>query len=161
MPSSDEPSLPSGPEGAAPASAGPGRRGRRTRAPARSREAVRGKVRPHDPFELIRWLALSQPDPRKALAELVQNSLDAGASRRRGCRTGMTISDDPSKTLDLDRDLPTSRDDAQALRRAKALAPLDLSGYLRFLAQVPSAPRSPRRERNTRPDQPFDLTRAW
>lgn len=36
-------------------------------------------MRPHDPFELIRWLALSQPDPRKALAELVQNSLDAGA----------------------------------------------------------------------------------
>lgn len=33
----------------------------------------------HDPFELVRWLALSQPDPRKALAELVQNSLDAGA----------------------------------------------------------------------------------
>jgi hypothetical protein len=34
-------------------------------------------VRVHDPFELIRWLAYSQPDPRKALAELVQNSLDA------------------------------------------------------------------------------------
>ncbi len=41
---------------------------------------MRGKLRPHDPFELIRWLALSQPDPRKALAELVQNSLDAGAT---------------------------------------------------------------------------------
>ena len=38
-----------------------------------------GRVRVHDPFELIRWLALSQPDPRKALAELVQNSLDARA----------------------------------------------------------------------------------
>ena len=38
-----------------------------------------GQVRVHDPFELIRWLALSQPDPRKALAELVQNSLDANA----------------------------------------------------------------------------------
>lgn len=34
---------------------------------------LRGKVRAHDPFELIRWLAMSQPDPRKALAELVQN----------------------------------------------------------------------------------------
>ena len=42
-------------------------------------EATRGRLKPHDPFELIRWLALSQPDPRKALAELVQNSLDAGA----------------------------------------------------------------------------------
>lgn len=39
----------------------------------------KGRLQVHDPFELIRWLALSQPDPRKALAELVQNSLDAGA----------------------------------------------------------------------------------
>lgn len=43
--------------------------------------SLRGRVRAHDPFELIRWLAMSQPDPRKALAELVQNSLDAGAKR--------------------------------------------------------------------------------
>jgi hypothetical protein len=42
-----------------------------------------GKVRVHDPFELVRWLALSQPDPRKALAELVQNSLDANAKNVR------------------------------------------------------------------------------
>ena len=44
-----------------------------------SRDVEKGRVRVHDPFELIRWLALSQPDPRKALAELVQNSLDAEA----------------------------------------------------------------------------------
>lgn len=50
---------------------------------ARDTDAVRGRVRAHDPFELIRWLALSQTDPRKALAELVQNSLDAGATRVR------------------------------------------------------------------------------
>jgi hypothetical protein len=37
------------------------------------------KLRPADPFALIRWLARSQSDPRKAVAELVQNSLDAGA----------------------------------------------------------------------------------
>ena len=68
--------------------------GRSTRAvrPTKSLSArlapgeVRGKLRPHDPFELIRWLALSQPDPRKALAELVQNSLDAGARRIRVTR---------------------------------------------------------------------------
>jgi hypothetical protein len=48
--------------------------------------ALRGKLRAHDPFELIRWLALSQPDPRKALAELVQNSLDAGARQVRVTR---------------------------------------------------------------------------
>ncbi len=54
------------------------------KSPSKSRHvAARGRVRPHDPFELIRWLAYSQPDPRKALAELVQNSLDAGASRVR------------------------------------------------------------------------------
>lgn len=46
----------------------------------------KGKLRVHDPFELIRWLALSQTDPRKALAELVQNSLDAGASSIRVTR---------------------------------------------------------------------------
>ncbi len=45
-----------------------------------------GKVRVHDPFELVRWLALSQSDPRKAMAELVQNSLDAGARRIRVTR---------------------------------------------------------------------------
>ena len=43
-------------------------------------DAVRGMLKARDPFELIRWLAYSQPDPRKALAELVQNSLDASAT---------------------------------------------------------------------------------
>ena len=53
-------------------------------APARARrpkDQIVGKLRAADPFELIRWLARSQPDPRKALAELVQNSIDAGARR--------------------------------------------------------------------------------
>ena len=40
-----------------------------------------GKVRAKDPFDLIRMIGLSQTDPKKAVAELVQNSLDAGASR--------------------------------------------------------------------------------
>lgn len=47
----------------------------------RPRDTIVGKLRAADPFELIRWLARSQPDPRKALAELVQNSIDAGAHR--------------------------------------------------------------------------------
>ena len=37
------------------------------------------RLRPADAFDLIRWLARTQSDPRKAVAELVQNSLDAGA----------------------------------------------------------------------------------
>src|ERR1700680_545581 len=49
------------------------------RRPRRRQDVETGRLRVHDPSELIRWLALSQPDPRKALAELVQNSLDAGA----------------------------------------------------------------------------------
>lgn len=39
------------------------------------------KLKPADPFDLIRWLARSQSDPRKAVAELVQNSIDANARR--------------------------------------------------------------------------------
>jgi hypothetical protein len=38
-------------------------------------ESVR--LQPADPFDLIRLLAQSQSDPRKAVAELVQNSIDA------------------------------------------------------------------------------------
>lgn len=43
--------------------------------------ARRGRIKPADPFDLIRWLARSQADPRKAVAELVQNSIDAGAKK--------------------------------------------------------------------------------
>ncbi len=39
----------------------------------------RVRLRPENPFDLIRLLARSQTDPRKAVAELVQNSLDANA----------------------------------------------------------------------------------
>ncbi len=41
----------------------------------------RVKLKPHDSFDLIRLLARSQSDARKAVCELVQNSLDAGAER--------------------------------------------------------------------------------
>lgn len=85
-----------------------GRRGGRR--PRAHPDAVRGRVRPKDPFELIRWLALSQTDPRKALAELVQNSLDAGArnvvvTRRRGAGAPhLRIADDGEGVLpDLPR----------------------------------------------------------
>jgi hypothetical protein len=67
--------------------------------------AITGNLKPADPFELIRWLARSQNDPRKALAELVQNSLDAGAgrvqiirARERGATT-LHVVDDGSGVL--------------------------------------------------------------
>ena len=43
--------------------------------------ARRVRLKPHDSFDLIRLLARSQSDARKAVGELVQNSLDAGARR--------------------------------------------------------------------------------
>lgn len=55
--------------------------GRAPRKGALPSDVVKGRLKAHDPFELIRWVAFSQTDPRKALAELVQNSLDADAGR--------------------------------------------------------------------------------
>ncbi len=73
-------------------------------------DAVRGMLKARDPFELIRWLAYSQPDPRKALAELVQNSLDAGAAAIRVTRLreegapGLRIFDDGGGVIpEMDR----------------------------------------------------------
>ena len=70
----------------------------------------------------------------------------------------MKLSDPSSLELDLDRDLPTTADDVLALRRAKSLAPLDLEGYLHFLAQLPApAIQRPRSKRSTEADEPFEL----
>jgi hypothetical protein len=76
----------------------------------RASDVVTGQLRVHDPFELIRWLALSQPDPRKAVAELVQNSLDAGARsirltrvRERGVPMMKIVDDGEGVIPELDR----------------------------------------------------------
>jgi hypothetical protein len=50
----------------------------RARSPSQAQTVL---LKPADPFDLIRWLARSQSDPRKAVAELVQNSIDAQARR--------------------------------------------------------------------------------
>lgn len=63
------------------------------------------RLRPADPFDLIRWLARSQGDPRKAVAELVQNSLDANARkvtvelRRIGAAPALVVTDDGDGVL--------------------------------------------------------------
>src|SRR5262245_52922779 len=74
------------------------------------RSASRLKLQPADPFDLIRWLARSQSDPRKAVAELVQNSIDAGAEnvlierRRLRGQAALIIRDDGEGVLpELDR----------------------------------------------------------
>ena len=54
--------------------------GYHARVPTLPRETRSIRLKPADPFDLIRLLARSQNDPRKAVAELIQNSLDAGAS---------------------------------------------------------------------------------
>jgi hypothetical protein len=74
--------------------------GRRT-----SSQAQSVRLKPADPFDLIRWLARSQSDPRKAVAELVQNSIDANARRvrleRRRVRraTALVVRDDGEGVL--------------------------------------------------------------
>jgi len=67
-------------------------------------------------------------------------------------------SNDRSERLDLARDLPTTAEDTEALRRVRAVGPLDLEAYLRFLEQLP--PRTPgelRAKRGPRADRPFAI----
>ncbi len=78
---------------------------RERKARTSKRKATSILIKPADPFDLIRWLARSQSDPRKAVAELVQNSLDAGARtvtierRRLRGRPCLTIRDDGEGVL--------------------------------------------------------------
>ncbi len=51
------------------------------RSATRSSDTARVRLKPQDSFDLIRVIAKSQSDARKAIGELVQNSLDAGARR--------------------------------------------------------------------------------
>ena len=75
-----------------------------------SGRAARVRLKAADPFDLIRLLARSQNDARKAVAELVQNSLDAGAGEvivtryRKGGVLSLSVSDNGTGVLpDLDR----------------------------------------------------------
>ena len=75
-----------------------------------AKDTIVGRLRAADPFELIRWLARSQPDPRKAMAELVQNSLDAAArhvqiirAKQRGVATVRVVDDGEGVIPELGR----------------------------------------------------------
>ena len=65
------------------------------------------RLRPKNAFDLITLIARSQSDPRKARAELVQNSLDAGARSisvtrlRRRRQVAISILDDGTSRPDL------------------------------------------------------------
>ena len=63
-----------------------------------------------------------------------------------------------SERLNLARDLPTTAEDTEALRRARTARPLALEDYLRFLEQLPHPnPREQRAKRGPRADQPFTI----
>jgi len=63
-----------------------------------------------------------------------------------------------SERIDLARDLPTTAEDVDALRRARVIRFLDLEAYLRFLEQLPPLGHDLLREKpGPRADRPFTL----
>jgi hypothetical protein len=61
--------------------------------------------------------------------------------------------------IDLDRDLPTTREDVTALRRVRNLGTLDLERYLDFLSQLPPpGVPAPVQKPKPRGGRPFVLT---
>ena len=110
-------------------------------------------------------------DPERAFQEMADirfllklpgiDAEEVGAtSRRPVCERSTMRSSDPSEGFDLERDLPTTAEDVAALRRARALPPLDTDGYLRFLAQLPSPTLPELRARSgPKADPAFELVR--
>lgn len=67
-------------------------------------------------------------------------------------------SSERSDPLDLERGIPTTPDDSEALRRAKGARPLAFEAYLRYLGQFPPpAVGVLRAKRGPRGDLPFSL----
>ena len=66
-----------------------------------------------------------------------------------------------SERLDLASGLPTTTEDTEALRRVRALAPLDLEAYLRFLEQLPPRTHDELRSKpGPRADRSFVIART-
>jgi hypothetical protein len=57
--------------------------------------------------------------------------------------------------FDLERDLPVTAADIEALDRARNIPPLGFEKYLQWLSEVTIAPDGPRRA--SWPDSPFEL----
>ena len=68
-------------------------------------------------------------------------------------------SDDRSDEIDLETDLPTTKEDVEALRRARTDSRQEsLAAYLHFLAQFPAPSTEELRAKGgPRADRPFDL----
>ena len=62
-----------------------------------------------------------------------------------------------SEPLDLERDLPTTEEDVEALRRARKRPPADTAAYLRFLASLPAPAAEALRSRRGPGGERFDL----
>ena len=61
------------------------------------------------------------------------------------------------KTLNLERDLPTTREDISALRRAHSQTSTDLVHYLRTLSRMKFPKNVLRRRRTHKSYEPFTL----
>ncbi|MEQ8767724.1 MAG: hypothetical protein RL885_27730 [Planctomycetota bacterium] len=67
-------------------------------------------------------------------------------------------SNDAADRLDLDRDLPTTERDVEALRACRTLPRLDLEAYLAFLEAMGPLPQEElRKRRGPRGDQVFEV----
>lgn len=88
----------------------------RKRSTASGGRGRRIRLKPHNSFDLIRLIARGQSDARKAVAELVQNALDAGArnititrQRRRGEVVLAILDDGEGVFPDLEREAALER----------------------------------------------------
>lgn len=67
-------------------------------------------------------------------------------------------SDDPKRPLNLDKDMPTTPRDVEAQRKLRLATPVNLEGYLRFLARFePPSYERLRAKHGPRGDKPFEL----
>jgi hypothetical protein len=67
-------------------------------------------------------------------------------------------SSESSRLLDLEKDLPTTREDILALREAREPQPMSFAAYLAFLANFPPPPPAQlRARRGPAGSTPFEL----